>query len=169
MRLKTKSRWLNLTICGVLLFAVAGGVFGISGWNSQTADVREFSSIRGEWDRVVLGFALSGRLLPGQSPPKPTPPLVGKQRAEADQRLTQEVAETLSRIITRDRSRLGGLTGGHGRAEPSDWLPIPSVAKQSGGTVGGTEMFSVSDTFVSVTRVKTRASRQPLAIRQRCS
>lgn len=41
--------------------------------------------------------------------------------------------ELLSRFVTRDRSRLGGLTGGHGQAEPSDWLPIPSVAKQSRG------------------------------------
>ena len=57
--------------------------------------------------------------------------------------------EILSRIATRDRAGLGGLTGGRGQAEPSDWLPIPSVAKQSRGNVGGTEMFSVAAIFVS--------------------
>jgi hypothetical protein len=88
-----------------------------------------------------------------------------------DQRgcLAREEVEILSRIVTRDRSRLGGLTGGHDREKPSDRLPISSVAKQLGGTLGGTEMFSVPDTFVSLTRVKTKPSRQPLAIRQRCS
>ncbi len=77
--------------------------------------------------------------------------------------------ENRNRIATRDRSRLGGLTGGRGRAKPSDRLPISSVAKQSGETVGGTEMFSVPDTFVSLTRVKTIPSRQPLAKRHCCS
>ena len=45
--------------------------------------------------------------------------------------------------------RLGGLTGGLGRAKPSDRLPISTVAKQSRGNVGGTEMFSVPAIFVS--------------------
>lgn len=38
--------------------------------------------------------------------------------------------EILSQIATRERARLGGLTGGRGRAKPSDSLPITSVGKQ---------------------------------------
>ena len=37
----------------------------------------------------------------------------------------------LSRIVTRDRSRLGGLTGGCGRAKRSDRLEIASIGKKS--------------------------------------
>ncbi|MFM9959947.1 MAG: DNA methyltransferase [Planctomycetaceae bacterium] len=50
-----------------------------------------------------------------------------------DQRacLAREEMEILSQIATRERARLGGLTGGRGRAKPSDSLPITSVGKQS--------------------------------------
>ena len=49
-----------------------------------------------------------------------------------DQRacLAREEMEILSQIATRERARLGGLTGGRGRAKPSDSLPITSVGKQ---------------------------------------
>lgn len=63
--------------------------------------------------------------------------------------LAREEAEIPSRIVTRDRVQLRGLTGGLGRAKPSDRLPISTVAKQSRGNVGGTEMFSVPAIFVS--------------------
>ncbi len=63
--------------------------------------------------------------------------------APDDQRacLAREEREILSWIVTRGRSRLGGMIGGHGRAKPSDRLPITSVANQSGGIVGGTKSF----------------------------
>lgn len=50
-----------------------------------------------------------------------------------DQRacLAREEMEILSQIATRERARLGGLTGGRGRAKPSDSLPITSAGKQS--------------------------------------
>ena len=49
-----------------------------------------------------------------------------------DQRacLAREEMELLSQIATRERARLGGLTGGRGRAKPSDSFPITSVGKQ---------------------------------------
>lgn len=51
-----------------------------------------------------------------------------------DQRacLAREEMEILSRIATRERARLGGLSGGRGRSKPSDSLPITSVGKRSG-------------------------------------
>ncbi len=51
-----------------------------------------------------------------------------------DQRacLAREEMEILSQIATRERARLGGLTGGRGRAKASDSLPITSAGKQSG-------------------------------------
>jgi len=88
MRFMTNNRWLNLTISGVLLFAVVAAIFA---WGSQPADVREFSSIRDEWERVVLGFAREGKLAPGELvTPKPVPPLEGEERAAADRRLADQ-------------------------------------------------------------------------------
>ncbi len=90
MRFKTKSRWLNVTISGVLLFVLVAAIFAL---NKQPGEVREFSSIRDEWERVVFGFAREGRLAPGELPPEPTLPLRGKERAEADQRLADQCVQ----------------------------------------------------------------------------
>lgn len=91
----TTRRRLQKLAASVLLLVL---VLFASGWvifvrDSRSVDVREFSAIRDDWERAVLGHVKAGRLLPGMSPPKPVPPLEGQEKLAADQRLTKRCLE----------------------------------------------------------------------------
>lgn len=68
------------------VFAAAATIFACS----QPPDVRDFSSIRDEWEVVAIGFVTEGRLEPGKESPKRVPPLTGEERAAADRRLAKQ-------------------------------------------------------------------------------
>ncbi|MBC8355647.1 MAG: hypothetical protein H8E66_27020 [Planctomycetes bacterium] len=90
---RLQSALAGLVLVVLLLFAAGWTIFVRDG---RPADVREFSAIRDDWERAVAGRAMSGRVLPGMSPPKATAPLQGNEKLAADQRLVErclEVAE----------------------------------------------------------------------------
>ena len=88
MKFPTRYRVLIAVLGVTTMFVVSARIFG---WGSQTADVLEFSSIQEDWERVIFGHAMSGRLAPGELVPlAPVAPLVGKERAVAEQRLAEQ-------------------------------------------------------------------------------
>ena len=94
MQIITIRRCLQASVVGLLLFVAFWAIFVRDG---RPADIRAFSAVRDDWERAALGHAMSGRVLPGMSPPRQTAPLTGTEKQAIEQHLGQQCLEVAAK------------------------------------------------------------------------